>query len=80
MEKIEKITDCFFHCPFFGSTMDGMQCNHPYWDDIEDAYANMIIDQNNSRDGKIPPLCPLRQEDLTIKYQLVLKNDGKKRT
>ena len=69
MEIIKTIKDCYHSCPFFETSMDGMGCNHPHWEEKE-AYDNMIIDQDNSRDGKIPPLCPLRQEDLTIKYKL----------
>jgi hypothetical protein len=49
--------------------MDGMQCNHPYWKD-KGAYENMIITQDNSRDGKIPKKCPLKNEQLTIIYKL----------
>lgn len=71
MEKITVITNCYHSCPFWANSMDGMYCDHPYWNDKE-AYNNMIIDQDNSRDGKIPPLCPLRNEDLTIKFQLTL--------
>ena len=46
-----------------------MQCNHPYWKD-KGAYENMIITQVNSRDGKIPEKCPLKNEQLTIVYKL----------
>ena len=70
MEK--EITKCYHSCPFFGNSMDGMECNHPYWKD-KGSYENMIITQDNSRDGKIPEKCPLRNEDLTIVYKLKLK-------
>lgn len=69
MNKEKKIKQCFHSCPFFGNSMDGMQCNHPYWDDKE-PYDNMIITQDNSRDGKIPEKCPLKKSDLTINYKL----------
>jgi len=69
-----KITGCYYggtnqSCPFFGYTADGMQCNHPYWKG-KGAYENMIITQDNSRDGKIPDKCPLKNEQLTIVYKL----------
>ena len=51
-EQIE-IKNCYHSCPFYGNSMDGMQCNHPYWKDKE-PYDNMIITHENSMDGKIP--------------------------
>jgi hypothetical protein len=33
MEIDIKIVGCWNSCPFYGNTMDGMQCNHPYWKD-----------------------------------------------
>lgn len=69
MKKEIKITGCSHSCPFFGNSMDGMQCNHPYWE-YRGAYENMIITQNNSGDGKVPELCPLKGEQLTITYSL----------
>lgn len=71
MEKTININRCINECPFFESTMDGMQCGHPYWEGKE-AYDNMIITWDNGGHGKIPPLCPLKQENLTVKYQLTL--------
>jgi hypothetical protein len=66
-----KIKKCYNSCPFYGTSMDGMQCNHPYWKD-KGAYDNMIISQDNSRDGNIPEKCPLRKEPLVVslKYSL----------
>lgn len=61
------ITSCWNKCPFFATSMDGMQCNHPYWDD-KAAYANMIITRDNSINGKAPDECPLRVEPLVIYY------------
>lgn len=69
MERERKISGCQNRCPFFNSTMDGMECVHPYWED-KNGYDNMIITQQNSRNGKVPEKCPLRIEDLTIKYKL----------
>lgn len=68
MKKEEKIKDCFHSCPFFGNSMDGMECNHPYWKD-KGAYENMIITRNNN-DGNVPEKCPLRDEQLIITYKL----------
>lgn len=70
MKKEIKINSCFHNCTFFGVSMDGMYCGHPYWDNSESAYDNMIITQDNSRDGKIPEKCPLKKENLTIIYTL----------
>jgi hypothetical protein len=69
MEKEIKITGCYYSCTFFGNSMDGMVCNHPYWKD-KGAYENMIITQDNSRDGKIPEKCPLKNEQINIVYKL----------
>lgn len=65
------IDKCRNRCPFYSSNMDGMFCGHPYWDDKK-PYDNMIITQSNSVDGKIPLKCPLRIEELNIKYKLKL--------
>lgn len=64
-----KINECYHSCPFFGVSMDGMECKHPYWKD-KGAYQNMIITHENSRDGRIPEKCPLKKEELVIKYKL----------
>lgn len=69
MEKVVKITSCYQRCLFYGVSMDGMQCNHPYWDD-KGVYDNMIITQQNSRGGNIPEKCPLRAESLTVRCRL----------
>jgi hypothetical protein len=69
MEKEIKIKECFHRCPFFGNSMDGMQCNHPYWEN-KGAWENMIINQQNSRGGNIPEKCPLKNEQLIITYKL----------
>ena len=54
-------------CDFYGNSMDGMECNHPYFDK-KDAYDNMIISQSDR--GKIPEKCPLRKENLVIEYHI----------
>ena len=73
MEKKIEINTCYHSCPFFGVSMDGMNCNHPYWEE-KSAYSDMIITQDNSRDGKIPEKCPLRNEQLTITFNLCSEN------
>jgi len=76
MNKKNKITKCYHSCPFFASPpMDGMECNHPYWES-KGAFDNMIITQSNSRDGKIPEKCPLRKEQLTVEYVLVMNKNN----
>jgi hypothetical protein len=69
MEIKINVIGCYHSCPFFGTSMDGMECHHPYWKDKE-SYAGTIITQDNSRDCKIPEKCPLRTEELTITYKL----------
>ena len=73
----EVVTRCCYHsCNFFGTDMDGMKCTHPYFED-KGAYENMIISQNNSRDGNIPEKCPLRNNiegDTEVVLRIKLKN------
>lgn len=71
MKKDVKITGCYNSCWFFGVSMDGMQCNHPYFKD-KGSYENMIITQDNSRCGNIPDKCPLKNDELIIVYKLDL--------
>ncbi len=66
--KKVNITTCQHTCTFFTSTMDGMECGHPYFEKCEDSYASMII--NN--DGKVPEACPLRNADLHVQYVLTI--------
>ena len=66
--KKEIVKGCYHQCTFFGTDMDGMQCVHPYFDD-KGPYDNMIITQDNSRDGNIPEECPLRK---FIKTEVIL--------
>jgi hypothetical protein len=68
MEKEQIIYQCFMTCPFFGS-VHVMTCDHPYWEGSP-VGLNMIITHENSRDGNFPQKCPLRMEDLTIKYRI----------
>jgi len=60
----KEIKKCINVCPFFNNTMDGMECNHPYFDNRTHGYANMIIQQTDKK--TIPLKCPLRKESLTI--------------
>lgn len=69
MKHTIEIKECGHGCPFFGNSMDGMQCDHPYWIG-KDAYANMIINQDNIYGGRVPEKCPLKSEDLTIHFKL----------
>lgn len=71
-EKTEIVKGCYHECRLFKSDMDGMQCTHPYFED-KGPYENMIITQQNSRDGKIPEKCPLRNGDLEMCVQVRLK-------
>lgn len=78
MKQIVIVTRCINHCSLFSTTMDGMQCNHPYFDD-KDAYENMIITNREGMNG-IPDKCPLRKSALEIEYKLtnntLLGRDG----
>ncbi len=67
MEVVKEIKECIHRCPFYGSSMDGMECNHPHFDD-KGAYDNMIISQSDI--GKIPIKCPLRRKKLIIEYKV----------
>ena len=69
MKKEIQVVGCFHSCPFFGSTMDGMVCNHYYWKDKE-AFSEMIITNDNSKDGNIPEKCPLKIEQIEVTYKL----------
>jgi len=71
MKKEIIITGCYHSCKFFNVSSDGMECGHPYWDN-KSSYENLIITQENSRDGNIPNKCPLKQNDLEIIYKLKL--------
>ena len=42
MKKVIEITVCKHWCPFYGTTMDGMVCNHPYFEG-KPTYEDMII-------------------------------------
>ena len=68
MEKDVSIKKCIHSCPFYSNSMDGMQCDHPYFDD-KGAYDNMIITHNEGTNG-VPIRCPLRKEELKVRYTL----------
>ena len=67
--QVKIVHGCINMCPFYGTSADGMQCNHPYWQN-KSAYDNMIITQANGSKGKIPSECPLRNSNLTVIYAL----------
>lgn len=69
MKEEITIDQCFHACPFFGTSNNEMGCWHPYWND-KGVYENMIITQENSRNGNIPELCPLRSGELNRTYKL----------
>ena len=58
------VEECFHRCHFFNTDVDGMKCNHPYFEDKK-PYENMIITQNNSH-GRVPDECPLRKESVEV--------------
>ena len=68
-EKVVK--ECYHQCPFFRTDMDGMKCGHQYFEDKK-AYDDMIITQENSRNGKIPEKCPLRTESTEVVLRVEL--------
>ena len=70
MKIIKTIISCFYDCPFFGKSSDGMQCDHPYFKD-KGAYDNIIITNENSKDG-VPEQCPLKKEDLVFTYKTAI--------
>jgi hypothetical protein len=52
-----EIDRCYHQCPYFGSGMDGMFCEHPAIDQ-KTPYANMIISHPKCDTG-FPTDCPL---------------------
>jgi len=69
IEKEFIIKSCIKRCQFYGASMDGMECRHPFWDN-KGAYENMIISHNDP--NGIPLRCPLRTEScrITTHYKL----------
>jgi hypothetical protein len=57
------VDECYCSCPFYGSYINGMICNHPYWKD-KGPFDNRIINHDNSH-GKVPNECPLRKGPVT---------------
>lgn len=68
MDKEIKVKRCIFGCPFYQSSQDGMECNHPYFEGK--GYDCMIITHKEGREG-IPSKCPLRSADLHITYTIL---------
>lgn len=52
-------------CEFFGKSMDGMECKHPFFKDIKD-YSNMIISQDNIIKNTVPEKCPKKEKQDSI--------------
>lgn len=69
----QKVNGCYHECHFFGNNMDGMYCKHPYFDN-KGVYENMIITQENSKNGNIPEQCPLRDGSTEIILRISLNN------
>lgn len=69
-----KISGCIDICPFYQVAMDGMDCGHPFFED-KGAFDNMIITQDNGKDGKIPPKCPLRKKPFKSRVIYSLSQD-----
>jgi hypothetical protein len=81
MTIVEEVTKCN-DCPFWGNSMDGMECRHPYFekraeerrfihmikDDGWDPYENMIINSGNV--NGIPDKCPLRSGEVVTIVKL----------
>ena len=67
----KQVSQCYHGCQFFGTSMDGMECNHPYFK-YKGAYDNMIITQYNSH-GRVPDDCPLRDGPVEITTIISLK-------
>lgn len=58
-EKVVK--SCFNSCQFFKTEGHIMMCSHPWFED-KPPYTGLIINQHNSRDGKVPVECPLKKK------------------
>lgn len=56
------VTKCIHGCDLQGSSMDGMFCQHPFWND-KPSYDRMIISHGGP---DIPVKCPLKIEPLEI--------------
>jgi hypothetical protein len=55
--ETKEIKRCYHECLYFGTSMDGMECLHPYFND-KGAYSNMIISHPDCDNG-FPKDCPL---------------------
>lgn len=53
------ISGCWNQCLYFTTSMDGMECGHPYWDDKGSTYSRMIISWNENIKTGFPSKCPL---------------------
>jgi hypothetical protein len=68
--KLITVKQCYNSCPFFGVEYHEMYCAHPHWKNRPFA-DSMIITIDNSK-GRVPDLCPLRDDILieTTVYEL----------
>ncbi len=67
-----KVESCVHACHFYNSSMDGMECMHPYFED-KGTYENMIITHENRGVGNFPEKCPLRREEVSLNYYIEVK-------
>jgi hypothetical protein len=51
------ISRCYHTCPYFVTSMDGMECGHPFFDN-SNHFENMIISHPDCDTG-FPKQCPL---------------------
>ncbi len=65
MKELIEVERCIHGCPFFQTSMDGMECGHPYWDS-KGPYENLIINTGDI----IPNKCPLRQGPMVQEIRL----------
>ena len=75
MDVKKEITGCFHNCSFYNRSMDGMECDHPYFRD-KPSYSNMIIEQKHISTNLIPEKCPLLSENLRITYYIRKEERG----
>ena len=54
------IDRCWYQCPYFISSVDGLECIHPYWDD-QPTYSN-LLNREEIMNNPFPTVCPLLKE------------------
>lgn len=65
------VNQCYYSCPLFGTSSDGMECMHPNFEN-KSVWDRMIITQDNSR-GRVPDECPLRKSAIKIVKNIKLE-------